>query len=210
MLQYGEPIVRLAHVYIRRPTSYFRGAVGVLAATPRRLLYVGLEPRDKLASADAPSAILTSEFLNDTALTIRLHRVYLFTAAGITLHRLNREETFASARGYEAELDSVAAFAQRQHAIARAQAARERVLRAQVDSILRLPLHYEVRRGDALSTIASRFGATQDEIRRWNGLTGDRVKIGQVLLVKPEGIRRPAATRAIDSATAAASDAAPR
>jgi hypothetical protein len=206
VLQYGEPIVRLAHVYIRRPTSYFRGANGVLAATPRRILYVGLEPRDKLASADAPPAILTSEFRNDTALTVRLHRVYALTAAGITISRLNREETYAAARGYEAELDSLAVFVQRRRATEIHDAAVERLLRAQVDSILRLPLHYEVRRGDALSTIASRFGATQDEIRRWNGLTGDRVKIGQVLLVKPEGSQRPAAGNPITAA--AASDSA--
>ena len=191
MLQYGEPIVKLAHVYVRRPTNYFRGANGVLAVTPRRVLYVGLEPRDKLASADAPPAILTSEFPNDSTLSITRHRVYLMTARGVTVSDHDRSETFAAARGYEAELDSLAASVQRYHDAARHAADAERALRAQVDSILRAPLFYVVRRGDALSTIAARFGATPDEIRTWNHLSGDRVKIGQRLTVKPEGIRAP-------------------
>jgi LysM repeat protein len=41
-----------------------------------------------------------------------------------------------------------------------------------------------VKRGDALSLIATKFGATPDQIRQWNQLEGDRVKIGQRLLVK--------------------------
>jgi LysM repeat protein len=42
-----------------------------------------------------------------------------------------------------------------------------------------------VKRGDALSLIATKFDATPDQIRQWNQLEGDRVKIGQRLLVKP-------------------------
>lgn len=221
MLQYGESVVRLAHVYVRRPTNYFRGANGVLAATPRRILYVGLEPRDKLASADAPAAILTSEFPDDSAVTLRLHRVYLLTAHGVTIRDRGRSETFAAARGYESELDSLVSYVRihREEAVYAAEA--EQGLRAQIDALLREPLYYVVRRGDALSTIATRFGATPDEIRRWNGLSGDRVKIGQRLLVKPEGIRpssnesatfspAPSATTSAASASHANAETAPR
>jgi LysM repeat protein len=42
-----------------------------------------------------------------------------------------------------------------------------------------------VKRGDALSSVAALYGATPDQVRQWNGLVGDRIRIGQKLLVKP-------------------------
>ena len=47
------------------------------------------------------------------------------------------------------------------------------------------PRYYPVKRGDALSLIATKFDATADQIRQWNQIVGDRVKIGEKLLVKP-------------------------
>ena len=43
--------------------------------------------------------------------------------------------------------------------------------------------HYVVHRGDTLSGIAGRFGVTVQDLRRWNRLSGDRVRIGQRLRV---------------------------
>jgi membrane-bound lytic murein transglycosylase D len=42
---------------------------------------------------------------------------------------------------------------------------------------------YVVRRGDTLSAIAARFGASVAEIRRENGLKGSTIRIGQTLTV---------------------------
>ncbi|SDK86957.1 membrane-bound lytic murein transglycosylase D [Franzmannia pantelleriensis] len=42
---------------------------------------------------------------------------------------------------------------------------------------------YVVRRGDSLSTIASRFGASVAELRDYNGLNGDVIREGQALQV---------------------------
>jgi len=61
-----------------------------------------------------------------------------------------------------------------------------------VAKLINEPIYYVVRRGDALSSIAARFDATNDQIKAWNQLTGDRVKIGQKLIVKPEGPRQKA------------------
>jgi len=58
-----------------------------------------------------------------------------------------------------------------------------------------LPAYYEVRRGDTLSRIASRFGLSERELAQWNGLRNrHRIAIGQRLRVAPETVELVAAT----------------
>jgi len=71
------------------------------------------------------------------------------------------------------------------HDAQRTAAAKERRLRQAVAALLKEPLYYTVKRGDALFSIARKFEATPEQIQQWNQLEGDRVKIGQRLLVKP-------------------------
>lgn len=42
---------------------------------------------------------------------------------------------------------------------------------------------YTVIRGDTLSKIAKRHDVTVDELRSWNGLEGDLIEVGQVLMI---------------------------
>jgi LysM repeat protein len=92
---------------------------------------------------------------------------------------------FAASAGEDAALDSLADYVNSINAAQRAEAAREKRLRQAVDALIKQPLYYTVKRGDALSLIAKKFDATADQIRQWNQIEGDRVKIGQRLLVKP-------------------------
>jgi hypothetical protein len=186
MLDYGEKVQRTAKVFMRRPSDYYRGASGVLYATNDRLIFIGVAPGSKFESADAPPMIVSQEFPNDTLLDLRGTRLYFLTAHGVRVsHPGVPRGEFAAFRGQEAALDSLTDYVNTIHASQRKEAASERRLRQAVDALIKQPLYYTVRRGDALSLIATKFDATADQIRQWNQLEGDRVKIGQRLLVKP-------------------------
>ena len=47
------------------------------------------------------------------------------------------------------------------------------------------PVTYVVEPGDALSTLANRFDVTINQIREWNDLDGDLIRIGQELVIHP-------------------------
>lgn len=186
MLQYGEKVERRAKVFMRRPSDYYRGANGVLYATNDRLIFIGVAPGSKFESSDAPPMIVSQEFPNDTLLDLRGTRLYFLTAHGIRVsHPGVPRGEFAAFQGEEPALDSLADYVNAIHASQRQAAASERRLRQAVDALIKQPLYYTVKRGDALSLIATKFDATADQIRQWNQLEGDRVKIGQRLLVKP-------------------------
>ena len=44
--------------------------------------------------------------------------------------------------------------------------------------------YHKVRRGESIWSIANRYGITQSQLRRWNGLRGDIIRPGQTLRVK--------------------------
>lgn len=188
VLHYGERIEKKAKVYERRPTDYFRGADGILYATNDRLIFIGMAPTDKLESADAPPVMITEEYPNDTLLNVRHRRLYFLTAHGVVLkHPGYPIGQFGANRGDEKSLDALIDYVTTIHAKQRSDAAKELDLRRRVAAMIREPLYYTVKRGDALSLIATKFGATPDQVKSWNNLTSDRVKIGQRLLVKPQG-----------------------
>lgn len=186
VLHFGEKVDRKAKVFTRRPSDYFRGANGILYATNERLIFIGVAPGDKFEAADAPPTILSREFPNDTLLVIEPERLYLLTAHGVRVsHPGVPPANFAAISGEEAALDALMEHVTAIHAAQRAEGARERRLREAVAALIREPLYYTVKRGDALSLIATKFDATPEQIRQWNHLEGDLVKIGQRLLVKP-------------------------
>lgn len=187
-LHYGERVEKKAKTYQRRPTDYFRGLDGILFATNDRLLFIGMAPSDKLENPDAPPVMITQEYPNDTLLKMEHRRLFFLTAHGVAISRPGypRGELGAN-RGDEKALDDLIDYVNSIHAKQRAEAARERKLREAVAAMIREPLYYTVKRGDALSLIATKFEATPDQIKSWNNLPNDRVKIGQRLLVKPPG-----------------------
>lgn len=197
MLHFGERVERFTKAYQRRPTDYYRATNGLLVATNDRLIFIGVAPTDKLANEDAPATILQYEFPNDTLLSLEKERLYGLTAGGVVITHGGRTGEFAAADGSEASLDSLIDHVNTRLVAQKTEAAREVRIRAAAAAVVDEPLYYVVRRGDALSTISKKFDTTPEQIRAWNNLTGDRVKIGQQLTVKPKGPRQePAAAAA--------------
>jgi len=185
MLDFGEKVERRARVFMRRPSDYYRGANGMLYATNERLIYIGVAPGSKMENEDAPPVIVSQEFPNDTLLQMKPTRLYLLTAHGVRVSRPGVPSgQFAAISGQEAALDSLVNYVNSVHAAQRRDAAEERRLRQTVDALIKEPLYYTVKRGDALFSIARKFETTPEQIQKWNQLEGDRVKIGQRLLVK--------------------------
>jgi hypothetical protein len=186
MLHYDEKVERKARVFMRRPSDYYRGANGVLYATNDRLIFIGVAPGSKFESEDAPPVIVSEEFPNDTLLDMEPARLYLLTAHGVRVaHPDAQRGEFAAIGGQEAALDSLVEYVNGIHAAQRKAAAEEKRLRQAVAALIRQPLYYTVKRGDALFSIARKFETTPEQLRAWNKLEGDLVKIGQQLLVKP-------------------------
>jgi len=80
------------------------------------------------------------------------------------------------------------------------------------------PLRYRVRSGDTLTSIAQQFGVSVAALRSWNGLSSNKIQVGQQLTVNSAGPRtaasaatrtaRPASTRVSTFADSTAGDVA--
>jgi LysM repeat protein len=117
---------------------------------------------------------------------MRGRRLYFLTAHGVSVSRPGAPGgNFAAVRGEESSLDSLVNYVNSIHDAQRASAAKERRLRQAVAAVLAEPLYYTVRRGDALFSIARKFETTPEQLQQWNQLQGDKVRIGERLLVKP-------------------------
>ncbi|MDO8500238.1 MAG: LysM peptidoglycan-binding domain-containing protein [Gemmatimonadaceae bacterium] len=190
MLHYGEHVERYAKAFQRRPTDYYRAANGLLVATNDRVIFIGIAPSDKLQNEDAPATILQYEFPNDMLLTMKKSRLYFLTAHGVRVSQANgAKEEFAASRGDEPALDSLIEHVNRRLDAQRVEAIRERRIRAAVAAMINEPIYYVVRRGDAISSIAVRFDTTTEQLKKWNNLPSDKVRIGDRLIVKAAGPR---------------------
>lgn len=186
MLRYGERIERKAKVFQRRSSEYYRGANGILYATSERIIFVGVAPPSNTRSEDSPDVIVTSEVPNDTSLTMDLRRVYLMSSHGVKISYPGRPDgVFAAHPDGGESLDSLVTGVTRRLKAMKDTAAIERKLREAVAALVRQPLYYRIRSGDALFVVARKFSTTPEKLREWNKLSGDKVRIGDSLLVKP-------------------------
>ncbi len=160
----------------------FRETYGMLALTDRRLLFVGIPPRELLTPERGPQQFVILQLGRDASMRVQRARVDLGTAAGVAIE--NDRERLAFASTDRAGVDSILADVsrgRRSDAAVVELASRTRDYERQVAD---KAVWHVVAAGDALGSIATRYGTTEEQLTEWNRLTTTTIRIGQRLLVK--------------------------
>lgn len=191
-LQPGERVFRTVSVFKRPAITYFRATRGLLVLTNKRLLYLGVEPRDLLAAPDLPPTFEEREFPLDSTVRVASGRTFFGIAKAIVITTPNESLRLGVPSGSWPQANilltamnvrherAVLASAQQRAFLQKAEAQRKA---AEVER--RKAKYYTVRRGDALGSIATQWNITADRLRDWNHLPDNRIRVGQVLLVRP-------------------------
>ena len=202
LLKPNERVVATVSVWQRPPIDYFRATRGMLVLTSApgdsarpvggRIIYLGLQPRDPLSPPDAPPTFDEREWPVDTSVGVAPSRTFFMIARALSISAPREQRLTvgvpapASRRGDE----FLAALEQRYQRLrtigwGRREVRRARAREAAVAEYMgRREWFHTVRRGEALSSIARLFNTTPEEIRRLNGVTGDRIRLGQTMKVK--------------------------
>jgi hypothetical protein len=202
-LRPDEKIRASVDVWQRPPIDYFRATRGILVLTDApgdstkpvggRLIYLGLQPRDPLSPPDAPPTFDERDWPVDTLVELEPTRTFFLIsrALRITAPREGRL-TLGLATGSSPAADTLRMELERKYAALRAAGFQWRERRRTADRAAVLarqegmrPWYHTVRRGEALASIAKMFNTTPESLRALNGIVGDRVRIGQTLMVKP-------------------------
>lgn len=182
-LDSGETIERAVYARQRHPVDYFRATYGVLAATDRRALFVGVRP-ELDPGGDVPALFEVHSIPYDSTLTIQPGLALFGQPRGVAVTTRGSVEQFSTSRPTRAALQDVARIVERHRVAYRDWVRREARYR---DSVMALPPVrelYTVPRGDALDAIARRSGTTAASLRAINHLSSDRIRAGDVLVLR--------------------------
>ncbi len=185
MLERAETIEWRAPVVARHWWNYFRITHGVLSATDRRLLYVGVPPEDILPREPEPQVLEESSFPYDRPIDVWRGRVFLGTVSGVIIRAPGQTRTFGAVASELPRLDTVLAIMRRHQEAIRASDERDRQAALANAVAARRPIYHTVQRGEALELIARQYDVTIEQLQAWNDLSSPRIRIGQQLLVKP-------------------------
>jgi len=203
VLRPNEHVIASVSVWQRPLIDYFRATRGIMVVTDAptdashpvggRILYLGLQPRDPLSPPGAPPTFDQREWPIDTLVSVSTTRTFFFVAPALSI-AAPREQSLVVGipSGAAGDAEAVRSAIAKKYAVLRSVGWQRREARRARDRE-RLAQQYEgrrawyhtVKRGEALSSVAKLYGATPEQVREWNGLTGDRIRIGQTLLVKP-------------------------
>jgi len=191
-LQPGEQVLRAVSVFKRPAIDYFRATRGLLVLTNQRLLYLGLEPRDLLAAPDLPPTFEERDFPIDTLVKVTAGRTFFGIAKAVVISTPNDKLKLGvpSAAWPQANLIVVGMQVRHDRAVARGAAlgaliAQSEAQRRAAEAARRKAKFYTVKRGDALSSIATIWNTTPERLQAWNHLAGNKIRVGEVLLVRP-------------------------
>lgn len=165
--------------------DYFRHTWGVLAATDRRLVYVGIPPEPFLHRDDGPPELVTQSFAYARGLAVSRVSRLSREGPGVRLAAATGTAQFAFAPRDARRLDDVLAVAGRARGALQAAADAERRATEAAEAAARRPIHHLVQRGEALEFIARRYGVPVESLTVWNQLATSRITVGRRLLVRP-------------------------
>jgi len=198
-----EQAVAMVKVSQRPAIDYFRATRGILVLTSApgdsirpfggRLIYLGLQPRDPLSPPDAPPTFDEREWPVDTSVVVEPTRTFMLLSRALKITAPREAPlTLAVSGATDASVDSLLGQIKWRYDSLRVvgrerREARRAEARARSVAIYegRREWYYTVKRGDALASIAKTFNTSPDSLRTWNGIEGNRIRIGEKMLVKP-------------------------
>jgi hypothetical protein len=187
----GEQIQAQVEAYRRSALNYFRATRGTLLLTDRRMVFLGLVPRDFVSSPDAPPAFEQREFPVDTLVSVAPGRSAL-VARALIISTPQGETKLGVPRGDWETADRLRRTFEWRHAALFAEGRRQLAIRelseatrAAAEAERRRPRYHTIRRGEALASIANLYETTPERLQELNRLEGNRIRIGDRLMVSP-------------------------
>ena len=187
----GEQVQQVVSVVRRMPVDYFRATRGILALTNKRVVFLGLRPRDMLAPSDAPPSFEQQDFALDTAVSVKTGRVMGWLTKGIIVKTPDETIRLAVPSASWADAQKLASRMTTSRDAALANVKRQQELQKVADAewkraveAWKKPQYYTVRRGDALGSVATMWNTTTEKLQALNKLPDIRIRVGQSLLVR--------------------------
>ena len=192
VLRPNERVYGVVPAHHRSAVNYFRATRGILVLTDKRMVFLGLVPRDLVGTPDAPAAFEQRDYPIDTL--VRIHRTYaplslaraleIDTPRGdqkLAVPRNGWQRAIALKRVFDWQHETLFEEGRRQGSLRNAIAGAQKAATAE----RKRPWYHLIRRGEALASIAALYDTTPDQLRTLNNITGDRIRAGQRLMVKP-------------------------
>jgi LysM repeat protein len=187
----GEHVVQSIPVFKREAVDYFRATRGELVLTDRRMIFLGLRPRDLLSPADAPPAFDERDFPLDTLVSVTSGHSLAGLAKAVVIRTPTETVRLAVAGPSWPEAVKMVSMMEGRQRVAQAQGVSQESMRKRADAewtkavaSWKKAQTYTVQRGDALGGIATDWNTTPEQLQRLNHLPDNRIRVGQTLLVR--------------------------
>ncbi len=187
LLASDEVIVASVFASQRRWTDVWRESFGIVAATSRRILYVGAPPTPLLRPReDGPMELLVESYPYERSFVIEPRDVFFGRLRGLSLRTPLAQVDFliSGSEWKAAQAVATAALTAQQQITVDAEN-QERFNRAPAPEA-EVYVPYIVKRGETLTGLAVRLHTTPDVLRQLNQLRDDNIKSGQRIRV-PRG-----------------------
>jgi LysM repeat protein len=182
-LEEGERVLGQAYVSQRNWWDNFRESFGVIAATDRRLIFVGLPPASWLRSTDddGPPEFRVQSLSYDAPFTAQGRHWLIFP--GVVVQTTSGDLRFLVPRGEASRVVEIERVVERAQIAASQATQREQLGRIAPPPPPPVYITHVVRGGQSVISIARMYRTTPDVIRQLNRLPNDRIRIGQRLRV---------------------------